>query len=228
MVALMSPKHTPARWFSALIFLCGLYVFSYLAFTQGHVFGWIFPTGIVALMVMRIGVRWFIRRLPLLVVSLGLVSCQYDPHAHLLTTKEPLREAIVGTYVVDRFELTPELSGKSAAIVIELRENGTFSAKNVPPWQGDLPQPDFFDTLITGTGQWEMKTMGLLQPGNLPIYGVYLRNGPKMTSPTPPGKDPFEGLMSPAQLTGNKPPYGMIFQIGDPDSGYAILMKKEP
>ena len=54
----------------------------------------------------------------------------------------------------------------------------------------------------------------VVDPGAHPIWGVYLR-------------DPADKMM-PADFTGKKPPYGLIFQLGDPDSGYAILMKKKP
>ena len=55
--------------------------------------------------------------------------------------------------------------------------------------------------------------MGQIDPGAHPIWGVYLRDTAQK--------------MHPAHFTGKQPPYGLIFQIGDPDSGYAILMKKK-
>lgn len=155
----------------------------------------------------------FHRLLALVVATSAFAGCQYDPHAHLLTTTEPAREDVVGVYVVDRFELPPELTGKSAEVVVEFRSDGTFLATNVPPRELDTPKPDFFESLLHGTGNWEIDKMGTLDPGARPIWGVYLRD--------PAGK------MLPARFTGQKAPYGMIFQLGDPDSGYAILMKKK-
>ncbi len=134
-------------------------------------------------------------RIALLLLFLILVGCQYDPHAHLLTTAKPLRKDVIGVYVVDRFDLPPELAGKSEEIVVELRADGSFSATNVPPWRLDLPKTGFSDTLISGTGQWEIAKMGQLDPGAHTIWGVYLRNGPKRTSPVSPGEDPLKGLM---------------------------------
>ena len=56
----MNPKHRPPRWFSTLVFLCGLYVFIYLAATEGSTLAWL-PTGAVALMMMAEGIWWFFR-----------------------------------------------------------------------------------------------------------------------------------------------------------------------
>ena len=167
-------------------------------------------------------------RLTLLVLCVALGGCQYDPHAHLLTLTEPKPQEVVGTYIVDRFDFPPELAGESADITVELRVDGSFSATNVPPWQLELPGTGFSKTLLSGTGKWVIAKMGQLDPGAHPIYGIYLRNGPPRTSPAPPGEDPLKGLMAPADFTGEKPPYGLIFQIGDPDSGCAILLKRKP
>lgn len=157
--------------------------------------------------------QFTVMRFAILLLFLAFAGCQYDPHAHLLTTNEPSREDVVGVYILDRFDMPPELAGKSTEIVVELRADGTFSATNVPPWELDTPKPSFFESLLSGTGHWEIGKMGQLDPGAHTIWGVYLR-------------DPANKMM-PAYFTGEKPPYGLIFELGDPDSGYAILMKKK-
>lgn len=157
--------------------------------------------------------RNFIARLGSLLITAAFVGCQHDPNAHLLTTAEPSRQDVVGVYVLDDFSMPSELSGKSAEIVVEIRPDGTFSATNVPPWELDTPKTDFFESLLSGTGRWEIGRMGTLDPGGHTIWGVYLRD--------PANK------MHPANFTGKKAPYGLMFQLGDPDSGYVVLMKKK-
>lgn len=163
----------------------------------------------------------------LLLLFFVMIGCQYDPHAHLLTLEEPSREDVIGTYVVDYFSLPSELAGKSCEITVELRADGSFSASNIPPWRGDIPDAGFFNSLLNGTGRWEIDKMGTLNPREHTIWGIYLRNDTKKPSTAPDVEDDLNRLMSPASFTGQKPPYGLIFQLGDPDRGYAILMKKK-
>jgi len=153
------------------------------------------------------------RTLRLILVTLALVGCQYDPHAHLYTTSEPKTEDIVGTYVLDAFHLPPEVGGARPEVVVELHADGTFAATNVPPWEFGWPGPEFFGSLLSGTGKWEKDTLGTLNPGHKSIWGVYLR--------TP------DNRFHPANFTGRKPPYGLIFTLGDPDSGHAVILKRK-
>jgi hypothetical protein len=142
-----------------------------------------------------------------------LAGCQYDPHAHLLTTTEPRPEDIVGTYVLDRFYLPDDVLIKDRNIKVDLRSDGTFTATNIPPWELKDPDNKFFSELLSGEGKWEKDVLGRLDPGSKEIWGIYLRSN--------------HNKFHPAQLTGEKPPYGLIFTLGDPDSGNAILLKKE-
>ncbi len=57
----MKPKRIPPRWLSSLVFLAGLYVVIYLFATVGDISRWIFPTGIVAALMMVAGAAWFFR-----------------------------------------------------------------------------------------------------------------------------------------------------------------------
>jgi hypothetical protein len=155
----------------------------------------------------------FVRTLLLIFTSLFLVGCQYDPHAHLYTTSEPANENIVGTYVLEDFHL-PQVAGEARPqVVVELHADGTFAATNVPPWTLEGPGTNFFATLVTGTGKWEKSTLGMLDPGQKKIWGVYLR--------TP------DNAFHSAFFTGDRAPYGLIFTLGDPDSGDAVLLKRK-
>jgi len=130
-----------------------------------------------------------------------------------VTLTEPKPTDLVGVYVVDRFDLPPEVGTRYVDITLELHADGTFTATNVPPWVLDGPTENFFSTLISGSGKWEIATMGQLDPGAHPIWGVFLRD--------PANK------MHPAECTGDQAPYGLMFELGNPDSGDAVLLKKK-
>jgi len=153
------------------------------------------------------------RTLSLILVSLALVGCQYDPHANLYTTSEPKAGDVVGTYVLDAFHLPPEVGTARPDVVVELRADGAFTATNVPPWELGWPSTNFFASLLSGDGKWEKGSLGTLDPGQKKIWGVYLR--------TP------DNRFHPANFTGDKPPYGLIFTLGDPDSGHAVILRKK-
>jgi hypothetical protein len=150
----------------------------------------------------------------LILASLALAGCQYDPHANLYTTTEPMAEDVVGTYVADTFHLPPEVGSTRPEVLVELHADGTFLASNVPPWQLSSPGTNFFASLLSGSGKWEKGSLGTLDPGNKPMWGVYLRT--------------TDNRIHPANFTGDKPPYGLIFTLGDPDSGHAVILKKRP
>ncbi len=149
-------------------------------------------------------------------ILLVVTGCQYDPHAHLYTTDKPETTNVVGSYVLTSQTLT---SGGLAALrgmacSIELRADGTFIATNVPPWQDGFPPTNFFDTLISGSGTWRIDSVGSVDDGRKPLkthWGVYL------DSPTTKFGAP--GLSS------SKPPYGLIYTLGDPDSGEALILE---
>ena len=153
------------------------------------------------------------RTLLLIFASLALVGCQYDPHASLYTTSEPKTEDVVGTYVLDALHLPAEVGSARPDVVIELHADGTFAATNIPPWDSSWPGTNFFGSLLSGSGKWEKDTLGTLDPGHKRIWGVYLR--------TP------ENRFHPADFTGDKPPYGLIFTLGDPDSGNVIILRRK-
>lgn len=69
-----------------------------------------------------------------------LEGCQYDPHGNLYLTTEPKIEDIVGTYILERFDLPPQTSAAPSDVEVGLHADGTFVAKNVPP--RTLAEPD--------------------------------------------------------------------------------------
>jgi len=152
-----------------------------------------------------------------LTLLLAVTGCQYDPNAHLYTTDKPESTNIVGSYVLTSQTLTSGglavLRGKTCSI--ELRADGTFIATNVPPWQNGFPPPNFFDTLISGSGTWRIDSVGSVDDGRKPLkthWGVYLDS--------PSAKFDAVGL------TGAKSPYGLIYTLGDPDSGEALILER--
>lgn len=144
--------------------------------------------------------------------SLLLVGCQRDPHANLYTTAEPRTEDMVGAYVLDALHLPSVARGGQPEIVVELRADGTFSAKNVPPWRVDPLDARFLASLVSGDGQWQKSPVGTRGPDGAEIWGVYLH--------TP------DNRLHPAKLTGSRPPYGLIFTLGDPDGGHAVILSR--
>jgi hypothetical protein len=161
------------------------------------------------------------RRMPpvlILMLLLVLTGCQYDPHAHLYTTEKPETKNVVGLYVLTSQSVAPGgltvLRGKTCSI--ELRADGTFNATNVPPWQDSFPSSNFFDSLISGSGTWRIDSVGSVDDGRKPLkthWGIYLDS---------PGVK-FDA----AGLTRPKPPYGLIYTVGDPDSGEALFLERK-
>ena len=157
------------------------------------------------------------RILLLLAFLLLAQGCQYDPHAHLYTTEKPHTTNVVGRYALTRQTLTPgglaALQGRSCTI--ELRADGTFFATNVPPSQPSFPPTNFFTTLVSGSGTWRIDSVGSVDDGRKPLkthWGIYLESD--------------AGKMQPPGLTGPKPPYGLIYTLGDPDSGDAMILER--
>jgi hypothetical protein len=94
-----------------------------------------------------------------------------------------------------------------------LRADGTFEATNVPPRDVKFPGPDFLSTLVDGSGTWRVDVIGAVDDGwrTKKVWGVYLESS--------------TARMAPAHLVGQRPPYGLIFSVGDPDSGEAMVLE---
>jgi hypothetical protein len=156
-------------------------------------------------------------RLTLLIVAMALVGCQYDPFANRYTTRQPDATNVAGRYELAMQTVTAQglaaLAGRQC--FVELRDDGTFTAANIPPWVIDAPAPNFFSTLASGSGTWRIDKVGSLDTGwgkLTPIWGVHL--------------DSKQVKFMPVHLTGKKPPHGLLFGIGDPDAGQALILEK--
>jgi hypothetical protein len=151
------------------------------------------------------------------VVLLLLTACQYDPFAHTYTTLKPKPEDIVGKYVLTNQTMLP---GGARAIpgerpYLELRADGIFNAIGAAP-RIDFPRTNYFEKLVNVSGKWDVQQIGTIDNGfkNLqPHWGLALRT------------DSVE--LEPVGLMGEKPPYALIFTLGDPDSGWAMLYARD-
>jgi hypothetical protein len=155
----------------------------------------------------------------LLLCFLSLATgCQYDPHAHLYTTERPRESDVVGLYVLKTHQAVsvgvPTLP--SGAARVELRSDGTFVATKVPQEGVEGPGPDFFSTLRSGSGTWSLDRIGSVDNGwsMKPTWGI------RLDSTT-------AKLMAPG-LMGKTSPYGLIFTLGDPDGGDAMILERNP
>lgn len=140
-------------------------------------------------------------------------GCQYDPNAHLLSHERPGMRDLVGVYVKDKCFIPAGSGAEPDTITVELRADGSFQATNAPPWVIGQPQAEFYFNCVSDTGHWSIDRMGTVSPGDRPIWGVYLRD---------PGN-----RIHPAHITGAKGHYGLIFTIGDPDQGHAIMLRRQ-
>ncbi len=143
-------------------------------------------------------------------------GCQYDPFAHLFTTTRPDSADVVGHYILVKQTVCSDglsvIQGKFCAI--EIRADGTFVATNVPPRATGGPGTNFFASLLDANGRWRIDSVGGVDSGwgkPKTHWGIYL--------------DATEKLM-PVGLTGQKPPYGLIYTLGDPDGGQVLMLER--
>jgi hypothetical protein len=148
-------------------------------------------------------------------------GCQFDPYAHRYTTVRPSPRDVAGTYRLTEQTVTPDglaaLGGKPC--VVELREDGTFLARNVPPPTLDAMSRDFFSRLVSTEGRWHIDRVGTIDDGARPLkthWGLRLDSGPAAAA----------AAARPVGLTGDGPPYGLVFTIGDPDGGHVLILEK--
>jgi hypothetical protein len=155
----------------------------------------------------------------LLLLLLVATGCQYDPHAGLYTTVQPRPGDVVGTYRLVEQTVAPGGLGalEGRRCVVELHGDGTFRAEGVPLASADGADPKFFARLVAATGTWRIESVGSIARVSGPSrthWGIVLDGPPER--------------ILPAGLTGQEPPLGLIFTIGDPDSGDALLLKRGP
>jgi hypothetical protein len=149
----------------------------------------------------------------LLLPMILLQGCQYDPHAHLYTTNKPSKADVVGCYSLSNQTITDEglsaLKGKSCTI--ELRNDDTFIVTRVPPDIHGPPDSNIFSNLVSCTGTWRIDFTGIGK--NVSYWGVYF--------------DSSSDSIHSAHLTGEQSPYGLIFTLGDPDSGQSMIFERD-
>ncbi len=157
------------------------------------------------------------RVLSFLTILLLAQGCQYDPYAHLYTTEKPQTADVAGLYMLASQTVTQgglaAFQGKPC--LIYLQADGTFTATNVPPWELGSTGTNFFSSLLTASGTWRIDSVGSIDNGNGSLkthWGVYL--------------DSPSAKIKPVGLTGQKPPYGLIFTLGDPDGGEAMILER--
>lgn len=160
----------------------------------------------------RICKGWFLLSLFILVSS--ACFCQFDPYAYLSTTHEPNTTDVVGTYVLKTQTLTNEnlefLQGKQATI--EISTTGTFTTTNFPAWSAIIRTGYRPNKLLSVTGRWKIARVGSISNGGNNIKSVWGIH--------------FSRDIDPANLTGDTPPYGLIFTYGDPDSGDVMIFER--
>jgi hypothetical protein len=160
----------------------------------------------------------FMRVLLFLSLLASLPGCQYDPYAHLFTTDKPKASDVVGRYTLTEQTVTADgldaLQGKPC--FVKLRADGTFTAANIPPFEVDWADKTLFGKLVSGSGTWTIDGAGSVDNG----WGTLKTHwGVRLFS-----KD---AEMHTAGLIGGTPPYGLIFTLGDPDTGTVMILKKD-
>ncbi len=157
-----------------------------------------------------------------IVASMAIVllisGCPSDPNADFYTTVEPKPADVAGRYVLTNQSVQSggleRLPGKASSI--ELHEDGTFTAVNLPPSGSDADDEQFFNKLVSDSGTWKVTSVGSIANGGQPPKTHW---GVGFTCET--------AEIMPGGLTGSGPPYGLLFTIGDPDRAKSMCFERE-
>ncbi|CAN5916871.1 hypothetical protein BH11VER1_BH11VER1_22140 [soil metagenome] len=162
--------------------------------------------------------------LMLLALLLTVAGCKQDPVDESLTLTEPDELDLVGTYEIDKLRLPVELADLKLDTRLELMGDGRFNARNIPPSSsGDhAPAANFSHTLTSATGIWNKRKSSILKPAQAPVWGIHLADRPYTAANV---NGPRNEWLS-VRCTGQAPPFGILFQLGDPDHGYSIHLKR--
>jgi hypothetical protein len=153
--------------------------------------------------------------IPIFVVALASVACQYDPFAHEFTTVEPTREELVGDY-----ELNDETLNMLRRLGVQpppqshlmLQDDGRFSMSDLPTCWRLFEECSSATESVSGTwrieqddenGWWTIRFHLLEIEGQPGDFGT------------------------PAHLRGDRSPRLVHFTIGDPDMGQALAFQKD-
>ena len=90
----------------------------------------------------------------MMLVLLFTAGCGHKPEAESLTVTEPDKLDLIGIYEIDKTRLPAELADLKLDTRLELRSDGTFNARNIPPSVlGELlPTVNFTRSLTSCTG----------------------------------------------------------------------------
>jgi hypothetical protein len=145
-----------------------------------------------------------------------LVSCRrkgeqdgWDRYASLLTTNQPNRREVVGSYLLTQQTITT--SGVTAVqgrqCRLDLQPDGSFVVTNYPTWtNGQL------ESFISTTGHWRCDTVGSVYD-NQHVWGIRFADA-----------DHRIDLLS---LTRNAAPHGLLMTYGDPDENAVMIFEKK-
>ena len=79
------------------------------------------------------------------------------------------------------------------------------------------PDTNFFSRLASGSGTWHLDRVGSVANG---AGAAKTHWGISM--------DPAVVRFQPVGLSGAKSPYGLIYTLGDPDEGMALILERKP
>jgi hypothetical protein len=163
--------------------------------------------------------------IPLFLMLILAVGCQYNPFAHRFMTREPTTAEAVGTYdltevYVDMVEagLNEKIRKSDAKSSILLRADGTASLVNFPFFEEGTNTFDYrFKGFQSIEARWKITSVGSVSSGGDDLKTVYgidftLSDSRKLFDwPTFSGKDSVDG---------------MIFTLYDGDQGQILGFKK--
>lgn len=160
----------------------------------------------------------------LLALLLAVAGCQQDSVDESLTLAEPDELDLIGAYEIDKIRLPAELAGLKLDTKLELKADGSFNARNIPPSSSGklLPTANFPQTLISVTGIWNKRKNGHHDPSQPAIWGIHLADRPYTAANINVPRNEWLSV----RCTGQTPPYGILFQLGDPNHGYSIHLKR--
>jgi hypothetical protein len=155
-----------------------------------------------------------VQRVCATVLVLAASACQYDPFAHEFTHVKPEREALVGSYILEKgsaqaFRDTFHVPAPPARL--RLNRDGSFEVVAIPTcWRQAAADCTSATENVRGTWKvsrsqewWSVQFVCTNISGRESEYGV-------------------EGM-----IRRDEPPYLIHFTLGDPDSGEALAFERQ-
>jgi len=147
-------------------------------------------------------------------------GCQYNPYANRFTTVKPLEQDLPGAYIICDQTVMAEVlrfpRGQRGRL--ELRHDGTFVGTNLPVWEEAGVGEFRLKRLENRAGRWRLDTYGVVDDrSGSPKTSWGIRFGQ--------GHDAYHDSWT-LNLTSDRPPYGLIDTIGDPDSGEVVIFER--